>query len=294
MNDSNFPEPMIVVGGNSRSGRAVRARLAGLPILALVRGVPKIGERSIADYADPPIDIDLGNATIVICAGAVDGTREELWRANVSVPKAWARRGIEGGARRLIQISSFSIFGGAEAIDSNTPVAPDSLYGESKLGAELCLQELAGDKLAMTMLRVPILVGSGDDKLAKLVGLAKRTGLAICAPWPAPRSMLPYDGLARSVENIFQDATTPGWQAKFAADPEPFTAQMMVNAAVQEGRPLRTMAIPASLLHFAKKGFPGLYTSLFRPSLLDPNSNLLADGAGFVRLDATLRTMLRY
>lgn len=293
MDDDNQRNPLIIVGGHSRSGRAVRARLADWPMLGIVREAAGTHERSIADYAEPPSDVDLRDATIIICAGAVNGTRDELWRANVDVPKTWTRRGIEGGARHLIQISSFSIFGGAEAIGPDTPAAPVSHYGESKLGAELALMELARDTLPITMLRVPILVGSGHDKLAKLARAARSTGLALSAPWPTPRSMLPYDGLARAVEAILQGPTPQAWQALFAADPEPFTAHMMMEAAEDNGRKLRALQMPAYFLKVIEKAAPGLHASMFRPNLLDSDANLLADGQGFVRLRATLRQILR-
>ncbi|WP_439567648.1 NAD-dependent epimerase/dehydratase family protein [Sphingopyxis sp.] len=293
MDDDNQRNPLIIVGGRSRSGRAVRTRLADWPMLGIVREAANPGECSIADYAEPPTDLDLRGARIIICAGAVNGTHDELWHANVDVPKAWARRGIEGGARHLIQISSFSIFGRAEAIGTDTPPAPVSHYGESKLGAEFALTELAREGLPITMLRVPILVGSGSDKLAKFVHAARRTGLVLSAPWPTPRSMLPYDGLACAVEAILQRPAPRDSQILFAADPEPFTARMMKETAKEYGRTLRTMHVPAYFLKMIEKTAPGLHASLFRPNLLDPDDNMLADGEGFVRLRTTLRAMLR-
>lgn len=293
MDDSNQQKTLIVVGGNSPSGRALRARFSGWPTLALVRGRAETGERSIASFSEPPADLDLRDATIVICADTQRGTRDELWRINVDVPTAWARRGIEGGADRFIQISSFSIFGGAEEVGPDSPVSPVSHYGESKLGAERALQELAGGAMRTTMLRVPILVGDGQDKLTTLVRFASRTGLAITAPWPAPRSMLPYDGLARAIEAIIHNAARDSWQALFAADPEPFSARMMIDAAEANRRKLRAMPVPAVLLKLLEKAAPGLHASLFRPSLLDPAVNLLADGKDFVRLRTIISAMLR-
>lgn len=264
MDDDDQRNPLIIVGGRSRSGRAVRTRLADWPMLGVVREAANPGECSIADYAEPPTDLDLRGVSIIICAGAVNGTRDELWRANVDVPKAWARRGIEGGARHLIQISSFSIFGRAEAIGKETHPAPISYYGNSKLGAELALTELARESLPITMLRVPILVGSGRDKLAKFAHAARRTGFVLSAPWPTPRSMLTYDGLAYAVEAVLQHPAPRDRQILFAADPEPFTAHMMKEIAEEHDRTLRAMHVPAHFLKVVEKAAPGLHASLFR------------------------------
>lgn len=259
--------------------------------MSIVRGPAALGERSVANYADPPADLDLRNATIVICAGAVSGAREELQRANVDVPKAWGQRSLDGGARNLVQISSFSIFGGAESIGTDTPINPVSHYGETKLTAEHALQAFSHGSLSMTMLRVPILVGNGNDKLAKLAGLARRTGIAMYPPWPVPRSMLSYDGLACAVDHVLQP-TAPAWQALFAADPEPFTPHMMIEEAEAVQRRLRAMPVPRPFLKIVEKVIPGLYASLFRPSYLDPRANLLAHGRDFSRLRTVLRAML--
>lgn len=292
MINTKQPQTLIIVGGSSASGRALRTRLSGWPTLALVLGQAKAGERSVANFAEPPADLDLRDAAVVICIDTQKGSPDELRRINVDIPAAWARRCIEGGAARFVQISSFSIFGAAEQIGSGCPVRPVSHYGESKLGAELALQELASRDMSITTLRVPILVGDGPDKLATLVRFANRTGFALTAPWPTPRSMLPYDGLARAIEAIISDVSQDPWQTRFAADPEPFSARMMIEAAEADGRKLRAISPPAMLLKMLEKVASGLHASLFQPSLLDPTDNLLADGEGFLRLRTTILAML--
>jgi len=229
----------------------------------------------------------------VNCAGAVAGTRDNLLRANVETAARWARLAAGRGARQFIQISSFSIFGGAEEIGTHTPVAPHSHYGESKLLAEQALAELASEALPMSMLRVPILVGSGKDKLAKLVGLGRRTGFTVAAPWPSPRSMLPYDGLAAAIERLAGQPQALPWQTPFAADPEHFDAQMLVDEANAVGRSIKIVRAPTVALKLLKAAAPGMYASLFRPSLLDPAANILADAQGFTPLRSTIASMLR-
>lgn len=282
-----------IVGGNSRSGTALRRRIGDGTPLSIIRARAGPGEFSVEQYNRPPSDLDLRGMTVVNCAGAVAGTRDDLLRANVETASRWAQLAADRGARQFIQISSFSIFGGAEKIGQDTPVKPESHYGESKLLAERALADVAGEALPITVLRVPILVGSGQDKLAKLTSLGRRTGFAVSAPWPTPRSMLPYDALAHAIQALAGGPQDSPYRTLFAADPEPFTSQMLLDEARAAGQAMRALRVPSGPLRIVKVAFPSLYTSLFRPSLLYPAANMLADGGEFERLRQVVSTMLR-
>ena len=281
---------VVIVGGRSRSGLAIRAALAGREVIGVVRGPTGPGEIAVADYAEVPAHLDLGDAAIINCAGAVSGTDEHLMRANREVPLAWARAGIGAGARQFVQLSSFSLFGHQPAIGQATPTAPASPYGRSKLAAEQALAALDLGDMALARLRVPILIGAGADKLAKLVRLALRTGFVPVAPWPTPRSMLSYAALAGTVRRIIDEGAHG---ALFAADPEPFTADLLCAAARDAGHRVRPITMPRPALALLARATPGLHASLFLPNLLDEDDNLLNTGVDGESLRQVMARMMQ-
>lgn len=276
------PDHLVIIGGTSRAGRAIIAR-TDAPIISVVReptGRP--GEVVVTAYDRPPDDMELAGAAIVNCAGTPIGSREELHRANVAVPMAWARQA--QGCARFVQISSFSIFGPVPLVTAATPLAPTTDYGSSKAAAEAALAGSGlGDRL--TVLRVPILIGGDRDKLAQLIRLVRRTGIVPAAPWPTPRSMLSYDGLAAAILGMIADDRGGTFSA---ADPEPFTPEMV--ARVSGGA--RVMRVPAMPLSLVRRALPGLHASMFRPNLLSPEDNVAQGYLPFERVDDVVRQLL--
>ena len=288
-----LPARIVIVGGRSRSGRAMREAFGTCEVIGLVRGMAGPGEIALADYRQVPEGLDLGGAVIVNCAGAVSGSPDELMRANCEVPLAWAQAGAAAGARQFVQISSFSLFGRQPAIGHATPLAPTSAYGRSKLAAEQALAALDTRAMAVARLRVPILVGAGTDKLARLVRLATGTGFVPTAPWPTPRSMLSYGALADAVVRVVAQGASG---ALFAADPEPFTPGLLCAMAREASLGLRPLVVPRPVLGLLARAAPGLHASLFLPNLLEERDNLLAQGrngeclrAAMVRMFAKAR-----
>ena len=282
--------PIILIGGRSRAARAVRAAMASRTCLGVVRADPAKNEVATPDYAAVPGDLDLAGATIVNCVGSPQGDPAQLMHLNRDVPAAWASAASERGARSMVHISSFSIFGLAETVANGTEPAPVNAYGASKLAAEEALAQIDAQGFPVCRLRVPILVGGGPDKLAQLVRLARRTGFVPRASRPTPRSMLPYEGLAHAI-SIAIDRRISG--PACAADPEPFTAQMLQDEARRAGRRVRTVTMPRMLTSAIAKARPALHASLFAPNILDEASNLLADEAGYERLRDVVARLVR-
>ena len=282
--------PVILIGGASRAARALMNCLplaTTLPVVRRPTGV--MGEIIVEAYDQVPTDASLSGATIVNCAGTPDGDVATLTRANCEVPLAWARRAAEEGAARFVQISSFSGFGAAHAVGSDAPTQPTGDYGRSKLAAEERLRECGlGDRL--TILRVPILIGGGTDKLAQLVRLTCRTGVIPAAPWPTPRSMLSYDGLAATIAGLI----AAGRGGTFAAaDPLPYTPAMMRDAAQALALRARIVTMPSFVLALLRRAAPGLHASLFEPNLLAEKDNAAVAYLPFERTDEVVTRLLR-
>ncbi|MFN6934731.1 MAG: NAD-dependent epimerase/dehydratase family protein [Tsuneonella sp.] len=290
MSQANAAGPWIIVGGASRAGKALAARLTQEAVIPVVRspsGLPR--EVVVTAYDTVPDDVSLTGATIVVCAGTPLGSADELQRANCAVPIAWARQALVQGATRLIQISSFSVFGGATLIDDTSPLAPTSGYGHSKLAAE---QALAASGLGerLTILRVPILIGGGEDKLAQLTGLVRRSGIIPAAPYPTPRSMLSYDALAATILRVRREALGG---RRFAADLVPFTPDLMAQRASALRISTRKIRIPGAALAIVRRAAPGLHSSLFMPNVLDEKVNLVPSDENYENIEAVLDRLLK-
>ena len=276
--------PLVLVGCDSRAAAAIARRAGHENVIGIGRRAGSGQRLIVADYAQVPAELQLAGATIVNCVGTDRGSPDALRHLNIEVPCAWSRAARERGARQLVQLSSFSVYGRTERVTRSTQPAPQGDYGRSKLVAEQALAVEPGP-LPVSILRVPILVApSGTagvpDKLAQLAALAKR---AHAVPRPhrrIERSMLTYDGLAASVERVI--AQTPSLAC--AADPEPFTYALLAEAAREQGLTVISIPVPAIASALLHKAAPGLHDQLFSSSLLDGEDNILGGETGFLRL----------
>jgi nucleoside-diphosphate-sugar epimerase len=285
--DRAGPPPVILLGAGSRSGRAIRAALDGAPLLGVARTDADI---VVADYAEVPSGIAFAGAVVINCVGSDRGDAALLDHLNRVVPQSWARAAKRGGAGHFIQLSSLSVHGPAETIDRASPLAPENAYGRSKLAAEKALAALADEDFVVTLLRVPILVGAGADKLAQLVRFARRTHVVPRTRDPVRRSMLSYAGLAAVVRRL---VSQPLAGAVHAADPEPFTYQALLDAAHAAGHPVRAVPVPGLVQAAIRLAAPGMHRRLFASSVVAPAANVAAEALPFERVTDVIEREMR-
>ncbi|MDE2184849.1 MAG: NAD-dependent epimerase/dehydratase family protein, partial [Alphaproteobacteria bacterium] len=135
---------VLIVGGQSRSGLALRALFEGrsefLPTVLVRRQVAaRAGERivTVSDYFSVPDEILRQTDSVVNLAGVTTGkSRQDFWPPNVEGPLRLAEAAKAAGVRHFLQLSSLSVYGGAEAIGPGTLESPTSPYGQSKLAAD--------------------------------------------------------------------------------------------------------------------------------------------------------------
>lgn len=93
---------------------------------------------------------------------------DAVWRANFDATRNLARA-LAGLKRRphLIFASSAEVYGASFNLGPRSegdPLAPQSPYGRSKAAAEMLLADMAGDRLAVTTLRLFNHTGPGQDR----------------------------------------------------------------------------------------------------------------------------------
>ena len=285
---SRTPSPnpdLVLLGGDSRAAAAITARLPHARCRMVVRRRGPGDRVVVEDYLAIPDALPLAGSTIVNCVGTDSGSPEQLDKLNRQVPLAWAQAAQARSARAFVHLSSFSVFARREMVGLDSPLAPVTPYGRSKLAAEQALAGISGGKLAVSLLRVPILIsppttGGQRDKLAALLRLLRLARLRPAPVLPIKRAMLSYDGLATAVSMLLE---TPQAVA-CAADPMPFSYELVAAVAREQGMRLAPLPVPRSAAAAVARMAPGLHERLLTSMHLADEDNLLVRRKDFLRL----------
>lgn len=252
-------------------------------------GVARQGSHTdlqLLNYAEVPSEVRFAGATVVNCVGTDRGSPKKLDAVNHCVPLAWASAARAGGARHFIQLSSFSVYALTPLVGAASAVAPASAYGRSKLVAENGLRALAAPGFAVSLLRVPILLGGAADKLAALMKIIRRTHVIPRPAVPMRRAMLTYGGLGAAVGKLIEH---PISGVIAAADPEPFSYDLVAECASAVSMRTIRLPVPKVAAALMRAAAPSIGNRLFGSMELAPESNLLTDSAGY----ATVRDLIR-
>lgn len=260
---------ILIVGGGSRIATSLAPLLGERARIVSRRPSGLARETTVEDYGLLPEPIFDGIGYVINCVGTSVGDAALLQRVNVEIPLALASAARTAGVRRMIHISSFSVYGGARLIDATTPAAPTSVYGCSKLEADTALLAMNGDGFAVATLRLPLIYA--PDSLGKLGQLLRLWTRLRVLPVPAAdvsRAMISAD-LSAEVVAALCDDFRPG--VRFAADPVPFT---YARAAVSRPETLFPLPLPRIATRTAERVAPALAARLFADSHLADADNL--------------------
>lgn len=193
-------------------------------------------------------ELGAGAAAVVHCAGAVRGAaRADFDRINADATRRLAEASAQlSPAPRLLLISSLA---------AREPDLSD--YAASKRAGEIAV-ERASDSLRWTILRPPAVYGPGDRELVPLFR-AMASGFA---PLPAAGggrfSLLHVEDLARAVVCWLQADTAD--RMTFEVDDGrpggydwPTVIEIAGRVLLPEGRSVRPLPIPSSLLNLAAR-----------------------------------------
>lgn len=294
------PLSILLAGGNSKSGMALREMVRGNSEFNLTSMVRKpapstAGDRIVAvsDYFDPPAKL-LSDAQIVInFAGVTEGKSDgDFYAANVSGPAQLTLKSRDAGVRHFIHLSSLSVYGRAPRVGRQTAEAPISSYGRSKREGDEALKQLATDRFAVTLLRAPAIYGVGGR--SKLRSLAK--AMSMLGYFPVPRTIGQRSVLHR--RNLAAAALEIAVQGlggiQFAADPEPLTLRKVAEALSDDRtRPVRIVSFPDSAFSPLRRFSPDLYFSLYGDSLIAPTDCVDLSRFAAISLREGLKDLLR-
>jgi UDP-glucose 4-epimerase len=283
--------PVLLLGANSRlAGVFAHEKGSAFALRKVARIAP--GEREenafYGDYRCLELPLFEGCRAVINFTGVASGPLEEV---NVGISIAAARVARAAGVPHFVQISSLSVYGGAEHIGLNTTENPKSAYGASKLCADRELAAFATDDFGVTILRVPVLYGAhSSGKIGALARFMVRTGF-FPAPRPLPRRSVLH--VVNAVEALAHVVETRPLGIRLAADHDPFDLVALAAAVgAAHGRAVRLIEVPSFAFQPAAYFTPVLYNSLFRSSLIEPNDSLTKEISLPVTLEIGLNALV--
>ena len=286
----------LVIGGGSRVAAALRRLYPGKYDFVRRAESPAAlatadSDRAISSYEELTADDLAGYDTVISLVGTTSGTEEHLMAVNAELPRHFAKVSVRAGVSHFIALSSFSVFGTAAYIDSQTPLAPISDYGRSRLAGE---QNIAayGSELTCTIARCPLLYGAGDSKLERLIKFWCRIGMMPAPKAAIRRSMVHYELAARYLDEAVEAMPAgPGVSFAHFADPVPFEYHMVAGILSEaSGKRRRLFTPPSVFFRLFAATAPGISRSLYSESVLDDGCNHF-DDLSYSRLEQDIAGM---
>lgn len=255
---------MLVTGATGMVGRAVVPKLVeeGWKVRAGIRaGDPPAGWSSL------PVEIVRGDLastaglrrwtspapTAVVHLAArvhVRGGDAGFFRVNTEATRELAERSLAGGCSRFVFLSTVAVHPpDEEVLSEDSPVAPETAYGTSKIEAERLLREMeVGSSLSVTILRPSVIYGPHDrGNVLRLIRAVDR-GLDVRIGDRRPRKSMTYvDNVASVIALCLSDGGTAG-STYLVSDPEPYGMDEVVDGIARAlGRRRRTVEVPGWL-----------------------------------------------
>jgi nucleoside-diphosphate-sugar epimerase len=134
-----------------------------------VRNICNVHELSVRDDSWSNHDFSSYDAVIHVAAIVHQNNlqdRDLYFRVNRDIPKAICSHAIQHGVKQFVFLSTMGVYGispslkGVGKISPTSECHPRTAYGESKLEAEACLQELQQQhQFALSIIRPPMIYG---------------------------------------------------------------------------------------------------------------------------------------
>lgn len=264
---------VLVIGGNSRLAQAF-LRHTGPDIQCRIavrndEGSEKQAETiCVASYSELPDSAFESVDAVINCVGmqALPKDSDMMNEINVAVPRRAAEQAREAGVEHFVQVSSIYVYGDEAHIHSETPAAPDSTYGHSKLAADEALNSLRREGFIVTVLRIPILYGRGSpNRLRTLAHWMMRARFFVTPSKPPRRSILHLDNAAEILTAVLKHRPD---RTVLAADDQDFNFAKLAEAIERHlGRRIHLIRLPnwvlAPIRYTLKSTYQRLFSSRF-------------------------------
>lgn len=154
---------------------------------------------------DEFVDVDV----VVHCAAIVHKKEAKFAtlydKVNYELTLDIAKKAKKKGVKQFVFMSTMAVYGKSEGeINANTPLQPITLYGESKLKAEIALKKMADEDFKVSIIRPPMVYGRscpGNYKKLRLLALK----LPVFPLVENERSFIYVENLAYFIWNIISE-----------------------------------------------------------------------------------------
>lgn len=286
---------VLIIGANGHLGEALLRELGTDRAIAVTRAGRAVQSGfehvELQSHHHLPPDILAQCDAVINAAGRIAGDPGALDDANILLPVNVARAAAAAGLRKMVQVSSFSIFGSAEAISGHIVDHPQNAYARSKLRAEQQLEGLKTPEFSIECMRLPFMFSV--EKPALLLPLLKMATRLRIIPTnrdgSLQRSMITYSDAAKQLITALDSKRA---SVTASADPQFFTLPLLQTILAEEaGIKIRILPIPGFAVHWVTKLLPAVGRRLFKSSILDPCANCA--GLEPLNLESELRAIVR-
>lgn len=252
----------LVTGAAGMIGRHLTRRLtsAGYAVTALVRDARRadlpgidlcegeITDPRVVEAAVPGVDQIFHLAA---CVHAPPTTPEaEFWRVNRDGTRHLIEAAVRHRVSTFVHFSTVAVYGETEEMaDEESPVAPATPYGRSKLAAEEVVRQAARQSsLKTTILRLPVVYGRGDrGNVARLIEAIRRHRYLIIGDGRNEKSMLAVANAVDAAILVAEDERSRH-RTYVVTDARPYS-QLEIARTIAEllGEPRNFFHIPSSL-----------------------------------------------
>ncbi len=288
-------DKILVVGANGELGKAILDAIGPEIAIAATRSgaapFPGYAQVKLAHDGAPPATTLKTCAAIINAAGSVNGDQVTLETANVQLPHTLALAAKAAGVGKMVQVSSFSVYGSVEHIDKSTAERPASAYGHSKAKGDETILALADNQFAVECLRLPFMFSAKKQGLlGPLLSMAEKLRFLPGAQGkPIERSMISYRDAAQALIDCTKDNRSG---RSTAADPLLFDYPLLARILAEEtGRRIRIFALPSPLAAGIEWLVPSVGRRLFRSNVLSDQDNRV--GTQPLGLESELRNLIK-
>ena len=226
------------------------------------------------------IDALDGIDTVIHLAGEAHNTNKKGYNApkfmkvNYEGTQKLAYEAASFGVRRFIFLSSIAVYGaGVTQITDSTKPQPDTLYGVSKLQAEMAIQSICKDsQMNYVTLRPPLVYG--PDAPGNIARLKKLISLGLPLPFASiknKRSLISVMNLASIIHACIEDVSVRNEMFLVSDTVELSTCDLIRMLAAEMGRPCFFFQFSERWLNLLFKciGLSGEFNKAFGSLVLD-------------------------
>lgn len=254
---------ILVTGSNGFVGRRLCGTLAqrGIGFRAAVRRSAKAGDFAVGELgAATDWTAALAGCSAVIHLAArvhvMNDPEPDPMRAyrevNVAATVHLARQALAAGVKRFVFVSSVKVNGELTTLPFSATDAPEPRdpYGQSKLEAELALQQLARETgLEVVIVRPPLVYGPGVK--ANFLNLIKLVRIGVPLPFGCSagrRSMVAVDNLVDLLLHCTTHPDAPGGVFMVSDGADLTVGELVTSIAVAMDKKVWLLPVPPALM----------------------------------------------